>query len=194
MTTPGPTPYDVLGVRSDCTQEELTAAYRRLSRTVHPDATSHLSGAARERAMEKMVALNAAYARVGNPASRRAYDEEQRDTSSSATTTDTNAYDGFAVASPVSSVDGATVRYPTAGCLPVAVGIGLALLGLIALVVVFAFVFGSRAPGPSSSIGIGTPAAVGPPCRFVQIAFSADTAREQSGWLDKALAVESNGF
>jgi hypothetical protein len=34
-----PDPYDVLGVAEDATREEITAAYHRLARRYHPDAT-----------------------------------------------------------------------------------------------------------------------------------------------------------
>lgn len=60
--------YKVLQVDPEADVEVIQAAYRRLARKYHPDLTSDADAAAR------MAALNAAWALVGKPAARAAYD------------------------------------------------------------------------------------------------------------------------
>ncbi|WP_158864736.1 J domain-containing protein [Leifsonia sp. AG29] len=60
-----PTPYEVLGVRSTVSQEELRRAYRRLLRRTHPDT----GGSAAE-----FQAVQAAWELVGDPEDRARYD------------------------------------------------------------------------------------------------------------------------
>ena len=57
--------YRTLQVRRDASPEVIAAAYRRLMKDAHPD-----HGGEAERAK----GLNAAYATLSDPASRRAYD------------------------------------------------------------------------------------------------------------------------
>jgi DnaJ-class molecular chaperone len=59
--------YLILEVGSDATQEEIRAAYRRLAKELHPD---HYEGG-----NQPFLALQEAYAALGDPARRRAYDQ-----------------------------------------------------------------------------------------------------------------------
>jgi len=59
-----PVECPVLGVREDAPMNEITAAYRKLARTYHPDKVAHLSPEAREFADNKMKEINAAYAEL----------------------------------------------------------------------------------------------------------------------------------
>lgn len=61
--------YAILGLDRDCTSTQIRDAYRRLAKRYHPDLNPN-SAAARART----EALNAAYAILRDPASRRAYD------------------------------------------------------------------------------------------------------------------------
>ncbi len=60
--------YQVLQVDSDAEQEVIRAAYRRLARKYHPDL------AAGPEAGSRMAAINTAWALVGTPSARAAYD------------------------------------------------------------------------------------------------------------------------
>jgi len=63
------THYEVLGVEADAPQDEIKAAYRRLSRQVHPDQGG--SGALFRKVTE-------AYETLSDPARRAAYDDSLR--------------------------------------------------------------------------------------------------------------------
>ena len=68
--------YQLLGVRSTATRDEIRRAYRRLARQVHPDTNPEWED---DRvANERMAALNAAYAVLRDPARRTQYDRERR--------------------------------------------------------------------------------------------------------------------
>ncbi len=71
----GPTgsidPYKVLQVDPEAEDEVISAAYRRLARKYHPDVATGADSAAR------MLAINAAWAMVGDPVRRAAYDRER---------------------------------------------------------------------------------------------------------------------
>ncbi len=62
--------YQTLDVRSNATQTEIKQAYRRLAKLFHPDsnrtATDH----------SQIAQINAAYEILGDPVSRRAYDQQ----------------------------------------------------------------------------------------------------------------------
>lgn len=66
--------YDHLGVGPDASQEELKRAYHRLARRHHPDAHSGADEAVLDEARQRMVVINMAWAVLGDPARRRAYD------------------------------------------------------------------------------------------------------------------------
>lgn len=64
---PMPDPFDVLGVASDSSSDEITIAYRRLVERHHPD---RLSGASREQraaAHDRMAEINAVYRMLTDP-------------------------------------------------------------------------------------------------------------------------------
>jgi curved DNA-binding protein CbpA len=63
-------PYAVLDVAPDATAEEIHAAYRRAARRAHPD-TGEGSGA-------QMALVNLAWARLGDPTARAAYDRARQ--------------------------------------------------------------------------------------------------------------------
>jgi molecular chaperone DnaJ len=65
--------YAVLGVSSTATQKEITKAYRKLARELHPDANPG-DAAAEERFKE----VSAAYDIVGDEEKRKKYDEVRR--------------------------------------------------------------------------------------------------------------------
>jgi curved DNA-binding protein CbpA len=64
----GPDPYKILQVDPEAEDEVIQAAYRRLAQKYHPDR------AAGSEAVERMVAINAAWELIGEPDRRRAYD------------------------------------------------------------------------------------------------------------------------
>ena len=64
--------YKILGVPRTASQDEITAAYRRLVRKYHPD--KHQDSALHELAQEKLQELNAAYEVLSNPTLRTQYD------------------------------------------------------------------------------------------------------------------------
>lgn len=68
-----PDPYAVLGVPRTATQREITVAFRRLARTLHPDANRHDPDAERQ---FKRVAR--AYEQVKTAAARRRLDALRR--------------------------------------------------------------------------------------------------------------------
>jgi len=64
--------YDRLGVTPEATDAEVRQAWLRLARTHHPDA--HSDPAARAAAEVEMRSINEAWAVLGDPARRAAYD------------------------------------------------------------------------------------------------------------------------
>ena len=64
-------PYKILQVDPEAEDEVISAAYRRLARKYHPDVATGEEGAAR------MLAINAAWAMIGDPVRRAAYDRER---------------------------------------------------------------------------------------------------------------------
>src|SRR2546425_12510017 len=64
----GPDPYKILQVDPEAEDEVIQAAYRRLAQKYHPDRATGND------AVERMVAINAAWELIGEPDRRRAYD------------------------------------------------------------------------------------------------------------------------
>lgn len=62
--------YSILGVAKDTSAKDITSAYRKLARELHPDANPG-DAAAEERFKE----VSAAYEVVGDPDKRSKYDE-----------------------------------------------------------------------------------------------------------------------
>lgn len=65
MTDPLSDPYKTLQVDPEAEDEVIAAAYRRLARKYHPDATVGPDAGA---AAARMTALNAAWELIGDPA------------------------------------------------------------------------------------------------------------------------------
>ncbi len=66
--------YDHLGVGPEASQEEIKRAYHSLARRHHPDAHAGAGAAVLEAARRRMVVINGAWAVLGDPERRRAYD------------------------------------------------------------------------------------------------------------------------
>ncbi len=54
-------PYEVLGVQSGASDEEISSAYRKLVQQYHPDRVADLGPELREVAEQRMKEINAAY-------------------------------------------------------------------------------------------------------------------------------------
>ena len=65
--------YEVLGVPADASQKDITRAYRKLARELHPDKNP--GNAAAE---DRFKAVSAAYQVLGDEATRKEYDEVRR--------------------------------------------------------------------------------------------------------------------
>jgi hypothetical protein len=68
--------YELLDVPVDASHEEIRRAYHRQARRHHPDAHSASGQEIVAEAHRRMEAVNAAWAVLGDPARRRAYDAE----------------------------------------------------------------------------------------------------------------------
>lgn len=68
--------YEVLDVPVDASHDEIRRAYHRQARRHHPDAHSTSGQEIVAEAHRRMEAVNAAWAVLGDPARRRAYDAE----------------------------------------------------------------------------------------------------------------------
>ena len=60
-------PYRVLGVAPDASQDDIRQAYRRLAAQYHPDKVSHLGAELRDLAEQKFKAIQAAYDTLKSP-------------------------------------------------------------------------------------------------------------------------------
>ncbi|MBF0094987.1 MAG: DnaJ domain-containing protein [Alphaproteobacteria bacterium] len=69
------TPYDILGLSSSATADEIKSAYRRLARTWHPDSNSD------PKAEERFKEISAAYHLLSDPAQRGRFDRGEIDAS-----------------------------------------------------------------------------------------------------------------
>jgi curved DNA-binding protein CbpA len=79
--------YKVLQVDPEAEDEVIQAAYRRLARKYHPDLTEVADAAAR------MSAINAAWALIGEPDARAAYDRARAGSATGSATRDAAAWD-----------------------------------------------------------------------------------------------------
>ena len=69
--------YAILGVAPDAARETIHQAYRRLAKLWHPDRYTFAPPALRERAERRMRAISRAWAELGDPLRRHAYDERR---------------------------------------------------------------------------------------------------------------------
>jgi DnaJ-class molecular chaperone len=67
-------PYEVLGVSKSASAQDIKSAYRKLAKTLHPDANKHDKDAA-----SKFAELNAAHEIVGDADKRKAFDNGEID-------------------------------------------------------------------------------------------------------------------
>lgn len=65
--------YKILGVTSSATEKEMTSAYRKLAKKLHPDANP-----GDKSAEDRFKEVNGAYHVLGDPAKRKEYDEIRR--------------------------------------------------------------------------------------------------------------------
>ena len=65
--------YKILGIAEGASQKEVTRAYRKLARKLHPDANPDDS-----QAEERFKEVSAAYDVVGDPDKRKEYDEVRK--------------------------------------------------------------------------------------------------------------------
>ena len=70
------TPYDILGVKRDATQEQIRSAYRRLARKLHPDLNP-----GDRTAEERFKRVSAAHDLLGDPEKRARFDRGEVDAS-----------------------------------------------------------------------------------------------------------------
>jgi len=54
-------PYDILGIRRNASDDEITAAYRRLVQMYHPDRVANLAPEFRDLAESRMKEINRAH-------------------------------------------------------------------------------------------------------------------------------------
>ncbi|VDP77454.1 unnamed protein product [Echinostoma caproni] len=66
-------PYQVLGVTSNATAEEIRSAYYEQSKRVHPDRSNAENS--NRASSEAFLRLSDAYSLLSNPSSRRMYDQ-----------------------------------------------------------------------------------------------------------------------
>jgi curved DNA-binding protein CbpA len=72
MTQPLRDPYDVLGVASNATLEEIKQSFRRNAALYHPDRNSSLDAAARFREVKQ------AYSLLADDARRESFDQKRQ--------------------------------------------------------------------------------------------------------------------
>jgi molecular chaperone DnaJ len=72
-----PSPYQVLGVGKDASNEEIRRSYRDLCLKCHPDKNVHLPKKERDLAEERFKLVQTANSQIGNPDTRREYDSRQ---------------------------------------------------------------------------------------------------------------------
>jgi curved DNA-binding protein CbpA len=70
--TDAPDPYKILQVDPEAEDEVIQAAYRRLAQKYHPDKSTG------QEAIDRMVAINAAWETIGDPKRRASFDLERR--------------------------------------------------------------------------------------------------------------------
>ena len=68
LVTDAPDPYKILQVDPEAEDEVIQAAYRRLAQKYHPDRSTG------QEAMDRMVAINAAWETIGDPKRRASFD------------------------------------------------------------------------------------------------------------------------
>lgn len=69
--------YAVLGISADASAAEVTRAYRRLVRRLHPDTRGH-HGESEAEADARLALVRAAFDLLHDPAQRAAYDRRRR--------------------------------------------------------------------------------------------------------------------
>jgi DnaJ-class molecular chaperone len=85
------TPYDILGVKRDATQEQIRSAYRKLARKLHPDLNP-----GDRTAEERFKQVSAAHDLLGDPEKRARFDRGEIDASGAERPQQTHFYRDFA--------------------------------------------------------------------------------------------------
>jgi curved DNA-binding protein CbpA len=85
------TPYDILGVKRDATQEQIRSAYRRLARKLHPDLNP-----GDRTAEERFKRVSAAHDLLGDPDKRARFDRGEIDATGAERPQPTRFYRDFA--------------------------------------------------------------------------------------------------
>jgi DnaJ-class molecular chaperone len=67
--------YDILGVKPNASESDITKAYRKLAKVHHPDKSSHKPEHEKKKAEEAFKELSEAYAVLSDPQKRQEYDE-----------------------------------------------------------------------------------------------------------------------
>jgi len=72
-------PYEILGIKTDASQEEVQSAYHGLARQFHPDRfqSGEFSAEVRDKAERILSAVNESYATLRDPGSRAIFDEKR---------------------------------------------------------------------------------------------------------------------
>ncbi|XP_047329370.1 chaperone protein dnaJ 11, chloroplastic-like [Impatiens glandulifera] len=71
VSSPSSSLYEVLGIQSGATCQEIKTAYRRLARVVHPDVTAADGGG---RTADEFIKIHTAYSTLSDPEKRAVYD------------------------------------------------------------------------------------------------------------------------
>lgn len=111
--------YQVLGVESAASSEEIRAAHRRLVRVLHPDRHIEATTAERSLADRRMREINDAWNTLRDPQRRRSYDAQRRSARGGSTTRSRSPSAGRSTPRPSrSSVPGQPPGGPQARAAP----------------------------------------------------------------------------
>ncbi|XP_051139317.1 chaperone protein dnaJ 11, chloroplastic-like [Andrographis paniculata] len=67
--------YEVLGMRSSATCQDIKSAYRKLARVLHPDVAAYRNGDDGRTSSDEFMRVHAAYVTLSDPEKREVYDD-----------------------------------------------------------------------------------------------------------------------